>query len=41
MISNREINDMFVALIAKGFLIDYTLLRKNVFYWYRDANPDQ
>ncbi len=41
MISNREINDMFVALIAKGFLIDYTLLRKNVFYLYRDANPDQ
>lgn len=41
MISNQEINDMFVKLIAMGFLIDYTLLRKNVFYLYRDVNPEQ
>jgi FkbM family methyltransferase len=40
MISNQDINDMFVKLIAKGFLIDYTLLRKNVFYLYRDINPE-
>lgn len=39
MIPNEAINEMFAGLIAKGFLIDFTLLRKNVFYLYRDVRP--
>lgn len=41
MISNEAINRMFAGLLAKGFLIDFTLLRKNVFYLYRDPAPRQ
>jgi FkbM family methyltransferase len=41
MISNEAINEMFAGLIAKGFLIDFTLLRKNVFYLYREPRPAQ
>ncbi len=41
MISNAAINKMLADLIAKGFLIDFTLLRKNVFYLYREQAPAQ
>lgn len=41
MISNEAINAMLTNLIAKGFLIDFTLLRKNVFYLYRETTPRQ
>lgn len=41
MTSNEEINAMLTGLIAKSFLIDFTLLRKNVFYLYRNINSQK
>lgn len=37
VVDNRALSGMFAALMAKGFVVDFSLIRNGVFYLSRDA----
>ncbi len=37
VLGNRVLSEMFAGLVAKGFALDFSLLRKNVFFLHRPA----
>ncbi len=39
VLGNARTSELFGALIAGGLSLDFTLMRKNVFYFYREAKP--
>lgn len=36
VLGNRALSEMFANILAQGFVFDFSLIRKNVFYFYRD-----
>lgn len=38
ILSNEEITDLFELLFRQGFVLDFSLIRKNVFYLYRPSD---
>jgi FkbM family methyltransferase len=38
VLGNARVSELFAALVAAGLVLDFTLMRKNVFYFYREAN---
>jgi len=36
VLGNRALSEMFAHIVAQGFVFDFSLIRKNVFYFYRD-----
>ncbi len=37
VLGNARVSELFAALIAAGLALDFSLMRKNVFYFYREA----
>lgn len=37
VLGDRVLSEMFAGLVAKGFALDFSLLRKNVFFFHRAA----
>lgn len=37
VLGNQVLSEMFACLVAKGFALDFTLIRKNVFFFHRVA----
>jgi len=37
VLGNARLSELFAALVASGLALDFTLMRKNVFYFYREA----
>ena len=37
VLGNRALSEMFALLVAKGFALDFSLIRKNVFFFHRSA----
>ena len=38
VLGNARISELFAGLVAGGLVLDFTLMRKNVFYFYREAS---
>jgi FkbM family methyltransferase len=38
VLGNARVSEVFARLIAAGLALDFTLMRKNVFYFYRPGN---
>jgi len=38
VLGNERVSEMFARLIGSGLTLDFTLMRKNVFYFYRPAS---
>jgi hypothetical protein len=37
VLGDRVLSEMFAGLIAQGFALDFSLIRKNVFFFHRSA----
>jgi hypothetical protein len=37
VLGDRVLSEMFAGLVAKGFALDFSLIRKNVFFFHRTA----
>jgi FkbM family methyltransferase len=37
VLGNARLSDLFASLVARGLALDFSLMRKNVFYFYREA----
>jgi len=37
VLGNARVSELFASLVAGGLALDFTLMRKNVFYFYREA----
>lgn len=37
VLGDRVLSEMFAGLVAKGFALDFSLIRKNVFFFHRPA----
>ena len=35
VLGDRVLSEMFAGLVAKGFALDFSLIRKNVFFFHR------
>jgi hypothetical protein len=38
VLGNARVSEIFAGLVTAGLVLDFTLMRKNVFYFYREAN---
>ena len=38
VLGNARVSEIFAGLVTAGLVLDFTLMRKNVFYFYREAS---
>jgi FkbM family methyltransferase len=38
VLGNARVSELFAGLVTAGLVLDFTLMRKNVFYFYREAS---